>query len=670
MSRLSRHRTFLALWLVAGLAAGALWAQPATTTRPAAARAAATAPAGPGMLTRVPEQAVAFVTVKNLADAGAKMDQFIADIGLGAMVPGKVLDMIKQQAEVGPGFNDNGGLTLILLDPGLLGYKPEEVFDQDGPPEGLPSPVVFLLPVADPKTLFMNATASEEDGFTRLEMGMDLIYAKAVNGYTALAKDPAALKILLGAQRPVMAKMPKRHLAVMNESDIVGYADLKTLQPWIQAAVKKGEQDMEQMRMMAAQGFMPPPMAMMLNIYSRLLPFYRDLLGQMEAVTAGAKIGPSGIVINQFMTYLPDSKMAGMMKAMQAKPGPLLNQMPALPYVLAFGTAETTAPQDPNFMSQQQQMLDQVLDAILADTTVSPAVKIRLRQLALELCNQFKSMRGYLGASAPGAGVFGLALVYNVQNADAFMQNMPELVSLKQQVINALLASAPEMGEMGMMMAPTAPATAPAATGPAAPKVVLQYLPAAATVEGASVAAVEISIPELAAADPNIAATLTKVLGEGKARFYIAKVDDQTVVVTFGGAQPFLAEAVKAARGGRDLAVDPAVAAAMKEMPPDAASVALINLANLVEQIKSAVAAIAGPEAAADFPLANVQFQSQTPIAMGQSIADNGQYQRTFIPTAVVADVVRAALMIQQQMMGGMGPGMEGGAPSPGQQDF
>lgn len=659
MLRLCRHRILLSVLIIAGLAGTAAaqgrGAAEAPTTKPAAPMGAA---AGP-VLTIIPEQASLFVAVKNITDMTGKVDTLLTDIGLGMMAAEPLLKRITEQENFGPGFNANGGFALVVLDPALLGYKPEEFAEDKETGEDKPAPLVYVVPCTDLKTLWLDANASQAEGLTRLEADGEVVYGKLVGGYAVLGEGPKSVNLVAETQaKRALAKMSKPHLAVANQADVVVYADVKALQPWIKALADKAQKNMD-----AGQG-MAGPWGMLPMRAQSSLKFWVRMAEQMDALTIGLNVNKNGLVINRYVTFAPQSKMARMTADLRMSTGVKLTQMPNLPYVLAAGSADVTS-FGPQSQAACKEWLAEMLNNLPADK-VSKESKDRLGQLAVDVYSQVKSVRVFVGGAPKDSGVFGAAIILNTDKPDAILEKMPEIIKLKQEVVNALLASVKGgmagMAGMGPMEASTAPSAAES-------KVTLKYTPAALNVAGVSVATVDVDSPKLAQMEPDEKAKMAKVFGEGQVRVYIAKASDKSVVITFGGAQPFLTEVIAAAKGGRDLSADAAVATSVKEMPSDVSSLAVFSVPNLLQQIKNGVSTVAGPEELQNSPLGMLELKPGAPVAIGRSVVENGDSARVFIPTEMLGDLIRAVMTAQMGPGGPGGPGPRGQT-QPGQHDF
>jgi hypothetical protein len=614
------------------------------------------APAGPVLMV-IPEEASLFVAVKNITDLTGKIDTLVTDIGLSPGGAMSSLNMLMSKENFGPGFNANGGFGLAVIDPNLLGYKIEDLMGESAAEK--PAPLIYLVPCTDLKTLWPGATISEANGLTKLDVNGETVYAKMMGSYAVLGDGPEPVRLAAATKHSAMAKVSKAHQAIITQADAAVYADVKSLQPWIKALAQKASEEMDN-----GPGM---PWGRMSN--AKAMKFWSRMTEDMDALSIGINVNKSGLIFNRYVTFVPQSKMAAMLGGvhMASATTSMLTQMPNLPYVLAAGSADM-AQFSPQAQAATRDWLAQLLTGLAPG--VSADTKTKLTQLAVDVYSQVKSVRVFIGGAPKDSGVFAVGIVLNSDNPDAILAKMPEIVPLKQQVLNAIIASAKSNAGMHMGMSATGSAPASEPAMPAEQKVTLKYTPAALNVAGAAVATIDVDSPTLVNMEPDQKAQMAKVLGEGQIRFYIAKASDKSLVITFGGSQAFLAEAIKAAKAGRDLAADPMVAAGIKEMPAGLSSLGLFNVPNLVMQVKAGVAAVAGPQVVQNSPFASIELKPGTPVTIGRSLVDNGDQARVFIPEEMMSDIAHAYMTFVMSMMGGgPGPGGPNGS-RPGQHDF
>jgi hypothetical protein len=156
---------------------------------------------------------------------------------------------------------------------------------------------------------------------------------------------------------------------------------------------------------------------------------------------------------------------------------------------------------------------------------------------------------------------------------------------------------------------------------------------------------------------------MTKVLGEDTIRFLIAAADKNTVVITFAGSTAMTAKAIATAAGKGPIPTAKGTSAAMEALPKDPNALVFINLANLLDVIRTGMAAtIDDPEQRQQMTAMIPQLQCKTPIAIGLKAQKNTAHSVMFIPTALVKEIVPK---IQQTMMMFMMGAMGGGQPQP-----
>jgi hypothetical protein len=624
----------LSLSVVASLALSVFAQAPAASPAPAPAAAPAM-PAAEDILTRIPADCLGFVAVRNVGDFGAKVDKFLTDIDMAKMLPGSVLPLIKGGLKLDAGFNDNGGAALVFLDPAQFGMTVEDF-------SGATPPIVFILPGNNPKAVLANWEPAEEAGYVTVTLPSgDQAFAKPLGGYTVLGQTKQMVDAVVASTKPVASKMSPDHRDVFAKADLAGYADMKTLAPLLGKFIDEFQEKMTQE--MSGE-FTPPPAKAMMSIYGSMLPFYKDMFGQMEGVTIGLRLGKAGVSIDEVATYKPDSDLGKMMLAAKAPTGPLLDKLPSLPYVLAIGgSGESDAAAKKFGMDMIGKLLANEIFA-----KVPEATKTKLRDTCSAWCDQVQGMQFYGGGATPGKGVFGVSVVLRVKDAAVVTGLVNDGVQAGMDMLKALLEDQED-----------------------AKGLAITYNKAAVTAAGTPVDVIEITHPNLATMSDSDKQEMAKVLGDDKIRVFVAQADPKTVVVSFGGGEAFLAEALKAAREGGAIAKDPDVAAAMKELPANPMAVVLFSPANLVQVIKAGVAIMNGPEALQQQPWPMIDFQSKAPIAIGVAARGAGIHESIFLPTPAIAETVKLIMGLMFQPMRGPGgpgapgaPGRPGGAPA------
>jgi len=606
--------------VVIGLLVGAARAQEAPPVVPPAEN----------VLSRIPADCLGFIAIGNVADANVKVNRFLAAIGLSEMLPDNILQFVKMQLKLTEGVNDNGGLALVLLDFAQYGWDVPKMLaeDTDGPPG--PPPIAILIPGNDPAKIFAKYKPVAEKGYVKVDFGGgDPGYAKALGGYTVLTPTPAVLAAVVESPKSVLKKLSAGHRRAITANDVALYIDMKMASPYLAALMDFAVAQMtQQAGREAGRGGPTGPIKGLMTLYAGMLDFYKGIIAQMEGLTIGLRLSRSGVLIDELASFQRGSDMRTILAAYPKIRGPLLNKLPAsLPYVLALGAGggKLTSPRAIALNEKFNRELRNKLWANEALAKIPPDTRAKLERLARVTDEQALGMRLYGGGAAPGVGLFGLAVVLEVKDAATVKTVLADVPSIAESIIKALVDDEEVQ------------------------KLSITYVQGAATVAGVTADAIQIDHPELADMKPEEKAEMIKVLGEAKIRLFVAAPDKNTVVVTFGGGEAFLAEALKASTGRQDLADDPAVAAALRRMPRNPIYVGVFSAKNLVDLIKNGVRVIAGPEALESEPWPMVQFSTQTPIAIGAAITNRGEVsERMFVPTATVAEAVKMFLQIQQ----------------------
>lgn len=584
---------------------------------PALAQPAATQPAAGGdILNRIPANAMGFVVVKNLSDTGAKVDKFIADIGLKEMVQGNVLQMAKTMLLISKGINDNGGLAVVMLDPAQFDWDLKGAMTGTEP-KGMP-PVAVIIPGNKPMDIFASYKPTEEAGYVQFELGDKTMYAKAMGEYTVAGPTTKVVDAVVASTDNVTKKLGEDHKALVLKEDLAVYIDMKMLTPYLLAALDKAQAQMKETEENLPEG---SGRVMIMSLYAQqLMPMYKDMLSQVEGVSMGARISRTGVLVESFTSYVPDSRLAKMVSAMKVSTEPLLDKLPGLPYVLALG-ARGQSP-------AKSEMVKDILTKALASDALAKApaeAKTKLIDAVMKITEQTAGTQVYIGGAPAKSGLFAVSCVSTVKDAKVYTAALADLTDSSLAIIKAVL-------------------------GEEAKDVSIKYVKAGTKVEDASVDTIDITFPQLdVGADEK--ESMAKILGEDKLSVYVATVNDTTVVVSFGGSVKFLGEAIKAARSGNGpLPKDPGVVKAMAELPKNPMIVAFFSPANLLEVIKTGAKTMAGDNLGEMPAWMKMTFETKTPIALGSAVKGNGEYETIYIPTALVAEGVKKYM---QMMSGG-----------------
>ena len=360
-----------------------------------------------------------------------------------------------------------------------------------------------------------------------------------------------------------------------------------------------------------------------------MLRWYRDMIAQVDSVMLSGRFVDDGLVVEELVAYAPGSQLAQAVASYQQTQGGLLDRLPDMPYVLAFGSRGKSGPTADN------EMLSAYLDAMsqsLPPDTLTEADKTEILRIGNGLNEQVTAVQFVAGGAPQAGGVFSCGAVMTCKSAGTTSGLLRDGFRFAEQFVKAV---APP-GE--------------------AEDFQVKYAAGAETVGGIAVDIIEFTDPGVAEMPDDEKQQMTTVLGESKIQLRMASPDERTLVVTFGGADAFMEEALKLAAGGGAIPDQVGTQKAMKYLPADASGVALLNLQNFGTVFQQGAQKLGMAQM-----MPPLNFTAETPIAMGASVAGESSIHAVlFVPTEVVQDFT------QMWMMFTMGPGGPGGGPGPG----
>ena len=637
---MSSYRT-LTVSLCVLMLAGPAWAQDA------AVAVAAEAAAEP-VLSHIPAGSLGFVVIPSAKRMAGKVDKLLADLGLAQMLPStdpddpakkaSVLDLLRGAAQLGPGFNPGGGVAVVMLDPNAYGIDllqlmqgglggpraTKAALQMAGPGEAGDKPTpklpfVLYVPGKSVKDVFGAYPMEAAGKYMLVNLRMGPVYAIKRGSYILLSPNDKALEAVLTAKTKAAADLPKEQLAALAKGDIGYYLNMKVAEPVVNQFLGLAEQ-----QIVSEAG----PIAPVMGVYFGM---YRNIIGQLDAITVAGRIMPTGLVFDEMVSFRPGTEYA---KAMATTPAPgklSLDALPDLPYGLAMGSSANSSPES---VKLGLEMVDGLLKSE-PFKGLAEEDKTRLRKIVREMNEQITGVQIAIGGAPANSGVFGASFVIRCKKASVIKDLLVDKAKLAQGLIKHFGADEPDVQKLS-----------------------IRYLKNIETVGSVSVDCITVQHPKLDEMNEDERVDMKKVLGEDKIRFFIAAIDDKTVLVTFGGSRNFLTEAIKAARGEGKIGTTPDDAKAMKHMPKKPTAIILLNGANIFNIILAGVKTMDPDEEMPPF-----KISCKTPIAIGVGQAGASAHIVAYVPTDLIKEIVGTVMMFSS----GMGPG---GPPPVGGDDF
>ena len=588
-------------------------------TRPAAAPVIPAASKLTSVMAHIPSGSLGFVAFNNIKSSLAAAERFLSAIAVAEMIApegeeGWLLEMLKDQAMLSEGFDPNGGLAIVMLDPHQFGLDLSEILGISQSPGATtqPSvttpptkpPLVVLVPGKGIEEIFGKYSISRSGKFQVVALPLGAMLAARLTDYVALSPSSEALEAVLSAERKATDELTKRQQDQIAGSDIALHVNMKVAGPMIIGIMKRLEPQMSATSGPGRRTFVPP------ELLSFYMSIYRDLILQIDSVTVGLRLAETGLVITERVVFSPDSEWALALADLKLPEGKLLDRIPDLPYVLAYGGGgETTSGKIKKLACD---MLDRLFATKLMES-IDEETKTKTKELTTASYDQITGFQFVLGGAPEGSGLFALAYVLNCRDSEATRAMLSELPSVYESMTKALLSQ----------------------QGQDIEQLEISYLNAAESIDQTPVDAIDVSHPKLTDLSEEDRRNMVKVLGEERIRFRLATPDANTVVITFGGGKAMLAEAIKSATSGGTVMGGKETAQAMKYMPAKPSLLMLFNAGNLMDLIAKGMHVL-DPQSQ-PFP---VKIETRTPIAIGAGISGKELEVAIYVPNDLIKEAV------------------------------
>ena len=617
----------LAFLMIISLLAGVVSAQDAAPTQPVGPNP--DQPAAESIYKRIPADCLGFVAAKNLNSLLKGIETFAGQIGMGeqlqAMTPGGLLPMMAMSLQLGEGYNPNGGIALVVMDFEKSGIDVDKMIS--GENADVIPPIVILLAGKSAETAFPNLAQKDEAGVVTVMLPMgDLppLQVMQVGDYIALSPNAKALE-LLKSETTIETAIPAGQKKILTDSDVVLHENVVALSPMIkkivdQAKAKTQTEGAETAPADAAPVAAPGTPASMTTFLGSITTMLDDVL----CVSYGLRFVDDGMMIDMAADYKPDSMLAKMIQAYQPTDKPLMNRLPNLPYIMAGGMMYV---HDPEYTKQMMKLMESLL--AMVELEMPADLKDRMTALSEQLSEELTGVQ-FVGGAPKEKGVFGVAMVIECKDADKTKALLPKKVELLTELIQKTIAVKEEdLAELSFT-----------------------YTEGVEKIGETTVDAVVIDSKKLKELTDEEKKDVLDVLGEETLRFLVAKVDDKTLVVTFGGTTEFLAAVLEAAKTGGTIPADPGVVQALAKLPPQRVAVMVFSPKNMFDTIQAGMKKMGK---ASDLP-EGFAFESNVPLAMTSTVQGTTGMATLYIPSAAVKDIVSWAMAEAASAAAGMMP--------------
>ncbi|MHC4563067.1 MAG: hypothetical protein ACYS8X_09880 [Planctomycetota bacterium] len=555
-------------------------------------------------------------------------------------------------------------------------------------------PFVMFVPGTSIEEVFGAQELSEEGGYTQVQFSNDqfvykTMFATTQGGYILLSPRTDALEAVTGGGSKFTDDLSEEELAKFAEADAAFHIDATVSPEMLDAG-------MSSMKMMGEGGrfffpLAPADLGNILEIYGTIAKF---LFEQMETMTVWLDSSPTAMNVMHAIAFDDDSLVGKALAAYEGGTESLLNRLPDMPYVAAMGFRQ-------NHSEASKALNKQLRDMILALPSMKETYDEELLQRDAEIDakmdEQVTGMQFVFGGAPAESGTLAMALVIACKDADTVKGLLAESTEVQQGMINQALEAQQaknearrrewmeqrgedvdededmpseeeelqdlddevddeiededmedaDMGDADVAEADDADDAEGEDVEEDTPAFTLTYTKSAETVDGLAVDRIDIDLPEEDAGDPELENALTNLFGSADLNVLVAAPDAQTVVLTFGGGEAMLTEALaKAKAADGTVATEETATEVMAIVPEDAFFVGVLDMKHLADVVGSAAEAV---EPGAFFPLKYVE--AAKPFVAYGVIRESRLEGGLHIPVEPIQQVSQSVMRTMQEEM-------------------
>lgn len=608
---------------------------------PQAPKPAAPTAAGPALLDVIPNDATAFVAIRNLRELDRDIQAVSTQLGfpLGAegMFPAP-LEWLKGSLQMTEGLRENAGAALVLLNASDAKTVEE-----------LPDRLVLYIPATDPKALLTGMGAEEgTDGLYKLDLGGSPSVAVAREGFALVAKAPegtdATPKALIAAGKAkgdgVIKAMAPDRVKSFARQDVFVWINFRTLSDDVRKEIMSELGEFFQ-NLGGSMGQTQPEDAQANQAVQQIEQF----LTQGDEVSLGILLDSKiGLNISAYSRVKEGTDLAKRIAAVQPPKNSLLTGLPDDDFVLAGGAVVAATPETLDQMRKAAEEMAKSISEMDKDegTPLTPENLKPIIDLYLELLKNTERAGlsiSKIGAAEGEGGLIGLTAVAQVKDAKAWRGQVHQgFDKIKQIVAGVAKADQMEQEKVDEVMN------------------AIVWQENAGEVAGASVDVLRVELDKISAVPPEALQQTKAVIGPEGVLIRIATVGDKQVVIAFGGGEERLAKVVELVKQEQaPLAKNAKIAKVAGRLPTDNRVCEFyFSIDNLIGIIDAAATRLESP-----LPV-KLSLANAAPIAATTVNVDNLSQQIDFlIPIELI---VSGSQMVRQQllpmmMMGGMGGG-------------
>lgn len=611
-------------WMSMSLAIAMLLALPAGLLAQATTEAAPP-PADPtAILKAIPENATAFLTIRNLAELDSNVIGLAQSLGIPlgptGMFPGPLM-MAKSHLGITDGLTENGSLAFVLLSCANVKSMND-----------VPQQVAIFVPCRDVEALTATMSPERDGEVLKLTVAGEPFIGGVKEGFLVLARQPETLKAVLAARDAgVLKSISPDRLKAFGEQDIFGWANPNAISPEIITEISD-----------ALKGLMTlaNPAGGAQNAETSIEQMTK-VFKETREMAGGLKLNQKvGLLLSFYMDMKPDTDLGRQMAAMRMPQVPLLVGLPDEPVVFALGSI---AGEEAETKRQVKNMFDQLLreDRIGDDLDIEKVKQ--LKEALVVLMSSVRQMSLALTALPVegNGGLVGVVFAGKVEDSAKWQGEFRRLLNIGKELIVQAAKKQEDISADDIKAITEA----------------IQIRENADQSGDAVIDEVTIDLNKIPELDEQTLQEIKDVLGPESGLIRVGTVGKEYVLLTFGGGKKrFEQVADNLRKGEAPLANNAMILKVADRLPKDQRVV--VGYLN-VDQVLAMVMNIGGKVGMEiPFPLS---LPNAAPLAFSQTkVGETAVQADILLPVELAQSVSQMVQPIMMMMMGGMGGGMGG----------
>lgn len=577
------------------------------------------------VLERIPASCMGCVVVPDLQQSQAQSDALLAGFRdnflLRSLLPSdsrEIFQDLLSKAQMRVDLDRPLGAALIVPDPQAVGLSLRNWvrwklawLTGDWPRRKLqtPLPLVALLPASRVADIWPEVKTRSQDGLEVFEYrGLTLRAARIDAHYLALSPEPKAIEALRGPRTSLAKDLSPAHRQLILGAAVAVHVRMQNLVSPAREVLDTVDASLDQ-AMLAAPGYF----VMQAVMVQKALPFLRERFTQQKAWTAGLGLSRAGLHVEALSSWDPASPTGRALQQYRTPQEPLLEDLGQLDWVLVMGNHDLPSHTQAmgSIFNLYFEMLRTALLMASDESNVRDETLQKIRQLASGLYQRIDRSQVVFGSPDRDSGVYTLAAVLDVDDAESFQGDLGHLTSTFDDLAGQLLSRRPDHR----------------------PRVRFVQRPTQVSIDGRELREIAALHPDLEQLEPDARRMLQATLGEDRIRLLCVAADDQTVVLSLGGGVETARRLVRGARSPSPLTERPKVREALGHLPDGLAALTLLDLKSGFELVH---ANLKKHDPRREKP--EIGIRCDIPIALGSKVQEPATVRQVFF---VPADLLR-----------------------------